>query len=110
LKSTDERGRQFTIQCNRRAYKWQRARMSTHGLDRFKNQSRFHIQLAISEALFRACMPIMDLIGMQHHHLAWCTDLRVASVVEGLDASGRQADRIGVVAVLLIGMPLKPCF
>src|SRR3989442_1339066 len=38
--------------------------MSTYGLDRFKNQCRFHIQLAISEALFCACTPIMDLIAV----------------------------------------------
>src|SRR5215467_2226917 len=83
--------------------------MRTHGLHRLKNQSRFHIQLPISEAPFRACISIVGLIRMQHHHLAWCTDLLVASVVEGEDASGCQANRIGVVAVLLIGMPLKPC-
>ena len=68
-----------------------------------------YIQLPIAKALLRGCIPIMDLVGMQHHHLAWCADLRGASIVEGLDARGRQADRIGVVAVLVIGLPLKPC-
>ena len=52
----------------------------------------------------------MDLIGVQHHHLAWGADLRGASVVEAEDASGHEADRVGVVAMLLVGVSLKPCF
>src|SRR5579875_1831833 len=47
LKGADDRGRQFPIYNNGHAYKWQRAGMRTHALERFKNQSRFYIDLDI---------------------------------------------------------------
>ena len=53
-------------------------------------------------------MAIMQLVGVQHCDLSWRADLGGATVVERLDASGGQTDAVGVVAMLVIRLPLKP--
>jgi hypothetical protein len=53
-------------------------------------------------------MAVVQLVRMQHRDLSRSADLGAAAVVERLDASSGQADAIGIVAMLVIRMPVKP--
>ena len=50
----------------------------------------------------------MGLVGMDHHDLAGAAGAQLAAIVEGLRAPQGQADRIGLVAVQVVGMAAEP--
>src|SRR5262249_40656532 len=84
--------------------------MAAQRLGRFKDQGGIDIQHAIAKSLCGPCMAIVLFIGMQHHDLPWQADFRGASIGKCLHTSDRQADGVGVVPMLVIGIPLEPCF
>src|SRR5262249_33334433 len=63
-----------------------------------------YINDAVAEAVRRASPSIVDLVRIEHDDLAACADPRRAPVVEDLDAAIGDADRVRVVAVLLIDL------
>ena len=63
---------------------------------------RFHVDDAIPEALVGARAPVVDLVRVEHDHLPRQAHPARPAVIEGLHASVRQADRVGVVPVLRV--------
>ena len=53
-------------------------------------------------------MAIMRLVGMDHHDLAAPAGAQAPAIVEGLRAPQGQPDRIGFVAVQVVGMAAEP--
>ena len=65
---------------------------------------RFHVDDAIPEALFGARAPVVGLIRIKHDDLPGRAGPYRPPVVEYLNSPVGQADCVGVVTVLLVGL------
>ena len=63
------------------------------------NEARVDIEDPIGETVRRSGCAVVDLVGMQDVALAGQAMPRLAAVMKGLDASERDADRVGIVAM-----------
>ena len=69
---------------------------------------RLDVDDPVSEALAGARAAVVDLVRMEHDDLPGHADARRASVVEDLNAAVGQADRVGVVTMLLVRLAGEP--
>lgn len=75
--------------------------------ERFGDEARRDIEHAVAEAVLGAGPPVMHLIGVEDDGIAGPAVGAGAPIIEGLNPADGEAQRIGVMAVWIIGVAGK---
>jgi len=73
-----------------------------------RHRGRIDIEHVVGEPGVDAGVSVMGLVGMQHHDLAGPAGAQRAAIVERLSAPQRDAHRISLVAVDVVGVAAEP--
>src|SRR5262245_50027778 len=100
--------RQSRVYRDRLAHERQGIGASADDPERLGEVGRLDINDAVAEAIRRAGAPVVHLVRIEHDDPPGCTDPRRAPVIEDLDPAVGDADRVRIVAMLLVDLAGQP--